>query len=342
MKFLRLSVISFLFIIIITSVVVYGIKFSLARLSVLEDPLYPQEDPKYFKRPLGRQSVWMKLRNVNFRFTDKISLKIDNLVAELTPLTTNGIVNFDDINSFKIDVKEGEAYLKVSVMEHIFKDHIFNYDGSPLRLKSIQLLPPSPNNENLMRLEGELKFGMWLGFEMTGNIKLDKQNNKIIIATEKIKTLGNPFTKPLLGIVGLNLQKLLPVPKGRGIVIEQNKIIVSPYKLFPPPALSGEIIELKGVKDNLYLKFGSPQKIYFPAMPKQNVSNFLFLYKGEVKFGKLYMVDTVLEMIDKDPSDEFDFYLAKYFQTLTRGGQALIQPDRSVVVELPDYSDVFK
>lgn len=342
MKLLRLAILSIFLIILITISVVIGIRYSLAKISIEEDPLFPTEKPKYLKRPMGNKPVWMRLENVNFRFSEQISLKIKKLVAKLSPLSLNNIVNFDDIHSFKIEVQEGEAYLKDSVLEHIFRDHIFNYEGSPLKLKSLKILPPNKQKENLIQLKGDLKFGIWLGFEMLGRIDLDNTNNLIVITTKKIKTLGNPYTKPLLGIVGLNLQKLLPVPRGRGLKIKKNKIIIYPYKLFPPPVLSGKIEALKTSGDSLYLKFGSNRKVYFPKGPKSNALNYLFLYKGEVKFGKLYMEDTVLKMVDMDQSDEFDFYLEKYFQILVRGGKALIQADRSIIVEIPDYSDVIK
>ena len=282
----------------------------------------------------------MLAKNVNFRFTPKINLQINTLKAQLSPTTANTVLNFDDIHALHIHILSGEALLNVEVMKYIFKDKIFKYEGSPLKLEDIVLLPPDESGKNRVRLKGELKFVIWLKFEMLGELFLDKENGKIVIAASEIKALYNPYTKGLLGLIGLNLEKLLPVPKGRGVRMQKNRIIVSPYSLFPPPKLSGEIESLSVKGDNLLLKFTSKNKVSLPAMPSPGAKNYLFVSYGDLKFGKLIMVDAALQMVDNDPKDLFDFYLKDYHRVLTSGGSAIIQRNRSVLVNMPDYDDV--
>lgn len=304
-------------------------------------PLYEVKKPRRIYTSTGNETL-MSLKNVNFRFTPRINLELAYLKAKLTALPPNTLLNFDDINSFQIRILEGEALLHVDVMKHIFKDNIFNYEGSPLKLDTIQLLPPGKDGSNQVKLTGEMKFILWLKFEMIGDLLLDKQNMKIVIAAKQIKALYNPYTKGLLGFIGLNLEKLLPVPDGRGIAIRKNKIIVSPYSLFPPPKLSGDIESMSIQGDNVLLKFQSNTRVQLPPPPRPNAANYLFVYKGDLKFGKLVMYDAYLEMVDKDPSDIFDFYLKDYHRVLTSGGSAIIQPNKSVLVNMPDYNDVIK
>ena len=90
------------------------------------------------------------------------------------------------------------------------------------------------------------------------------------------------------------------------------------------------------------MKLSSDEIIYFPPAPDPDAPNFLHLYKGEVKLGKLMMIDANLQMIDKDPSDYLDFYIEKYYPTLVNGGSAFLRTDLSVKVLMPDYDDVFR
>lgn len=205
----------------------------------------------------------------------------------------------------------------------------------------MQFIQVDGKPERRLLLSGDMKLVMWLGFEMTGKMSLDKDNVLMVIEAEKIKSLGNPMTKPLLDVVGLDLETLLPVPKGRGITMQGNKIIVEPFMLFPPPKIGGYITEMKIEENGLRLKFNNDFKVKFPPLPEPNVNNYLFLYQGDVKFGKLRMVDTRLQMIDADQKDDFDFYLKKYFKPLTHGFSK-IKADGAVVAIIPDYNDVIR
>jgi len=286
----------------------------------------------------SRAGTYMKIRNVYFRLTDKIAMKIDYLNAEAIPRKGRKIINFDDVNSFSIDILQGKAYLTPRVLEVLFNDYVFNFKGSPLKNEKMSFIDFEVDGKKVKRLklEGEMLFlGIWLNFEMIAKMTLDKKKVLMIIEAEQIKTMGNPYTKSLLGLVGLNLQKLMPVPDGRGIQIIKNKIFVNPFAIMPPPKIGGYITGLEMTDKNLIMTFDNPKKIKFPKLPKK-VKNYLLLYKGDVKFGKLMMIDAMLQMVDMDQKDIFDFYLKNYFKALVKG-KSKIRADKSVVAYLPDY-----
>lgn len=58
-----------------------------------------------------------------------------------------------------------------------------------------------------------------------------------------------------------------------------------------------------------------------------------------MKFGKLTMDDVDLELVDKDPSNPFDFSLDHYQQQLEAGYSKSL-PNMGLVVYMPDYSAV--
>lgn len=319
---------------------VFALKIILSHYKLEHKPMELGGDQKSFATR-SRSGTYMKLSNLHFRLTDEINMDVKELIGEAIPKNKSGIVNFDDVNSFRIDILSGEAFVRTEIMEYIFNNYVFNYDGSPLKNQKMEFIEDEENGKPMMklRLSGDMKLVMWLGFEMIGKMYLDREKMLMVIEAERIKSLGNPYTKTLLDTVGLNMEKLLPIPSGRGLTMVGNKILVEPFKIFPPPQIGGYISDMRVKKEGLQLFFSSKTRIQFPPLPVRNVKNYLFLYQGDVKFGKLMMVDARLQMVDSSQKNDFDFYLKKY-QIPLAAGYSKIMPDGSVVATIPDYRDV--
>jgi hypothetical protein len=60
-----------------------------------------------------------------------------------------------------------------------------------------------------------------------------------------------------------------------------------------------------------------------------------------MKFGKLTMDDVDLQLVDKDPSNSFDFSLDHYAEQLEAGYSKSL-PSLGLLVFMPDYSTVAK
>lgn len=298
-------------------------------------PLELHKQPQKFAKRT-RRGTFMKLQNLKFRLTDKIDMQVKTLTAEAIPKGNETMVNFDDIHSFAIDILQGEVLLKPHVLETIFNDIVFNFPGSPLKNQKMEFVKIDGKKERRLKLTGEMKLVFWIPFEMIAKISLDKKKVLMIIEAESIRSLGNPYTKTLLDMVGLDLETLLPIPAGRGLEMKENKIIVQPFEIFPPPQIGGYLTDIQLLENAMFLKFDNPHKVNFPEMPVPEAKNYLFLYKGDVKFGKLRMIDARLQMIDLNQKDAFDFYLKKYFNALARG-YSKIRFDKSVVAYLPDH-----
>lgn len=337
----RIFEITLLFL-IITGFTIMAIRLISSELEPGNRPLKLQKDPAALNSK-SRRGTYMRLKNLNFRLTDRIQMKVDHLNAEAIPRRSRSIVNFDDIHSFAIDIYHGEVYVPIRTLEIIFNEIVFNYDGASLKNLKIDFIDKEVDGrtEKRILLSGDMKLVLWIGFEMEGRMLLDKDRVLMIIEAEKITSLGNPMTKSMLDVVGLDLQKLIPVPDGRGVRMKENRIIIEPFEIFPPPKIGGYITDIKMVDKSLYLKFDNEYKIKFPPMPIQDAKNYLFLNEGKVKFGKLRMFDARLQMIDMDSSDPFDFYLKKYFGPLSKG-YSKIRRDGSVIAFFPDYDDSLK
>lgn len=325
---------------LISAGVLYAVHRFVTSKTVPESPLVTEPKLQSFATK-SRVGSFLYAKNLIFRFKKNISLEIPWLKAELVPKANLSLVNFDDVNAFTIKIHSGEAFVSKEVLMIIFKDYVFNYPNAPLKLEKLEF-PAQKEGENLILLSGEMDFIFWLKFEMLGKLSLNRVNNTLIINAEEIKSLGISQVKPLLGLVGLSLEKLLPVPKGRGIEIKENQIIAFPFQLFPPPNLQGTISNVEVQNGKLKLLLNSEEKFIDINLIDSNAKNYLFITKGDVKFGKLFMVDAKLQMIDSDPNDYLDFYMEEYFKTLTSGGKVNLLPDSSLKVIIPDYGDVFQ
>jgi hypothetical protein len=319
---------------------VFAIKIILSHYKLEHKPMELAGDAKGF-RTQSRTGTYMKLSNLHFRLTDEINMQVKELIGEAIPKGKSRIINFDDVNSFGINILSGEAFVRTEIMEYIFNNMVFNYDGSPLKNMKMEFFDDDEDGKKIkkLRLSGDMKLVMWIGFEMIGKMYLDREKTLMIIEAERIKSLGNPYTKALLDAVGLNMEKLLPIPSGRGLTMVGNKIIVEPFKIFPPPTISGFISDMRVQNEGLQLFFSSNVKVNFPPLPVRDVKNYLYLYQGDVKFGKLMMVDARLQMVDMTQKNDFDFYLKKYQLPLSVG-HSKIMADGSVVAFIPDYRDV--
>jgi hypothetical protein len=73
--------------------------------------------------------------------------------------------------------------------------------------------------------------------------------------------------------------------------------------------------------------------------PPQRARNYMF-YQGRVlRFGKLTMQGSDLQIVDADPKDPFDFFLAHLNEQLVAGASRNLR-DYGLVTTMPDYSDL--
>lgn len=281
--------------------------------------------------------AYMNLKNVRFFWDKNLYVETDSLSAKAIPLPPNTAVDFDNVNAYRLELRNGQADLALPTLQYILNKIVFSYSGSPLR--NLQIAASQQTSGTAGRklvIQGELNFVFWLGFEMIADLKLDVEKNVLYIDSEGVTALGMPFAGDLLSSIGLDLEALVPVPKDSPLQLTGNRMIVDPYRLFPAPHFSGHLSRVGLEIDRLTLQFSDARRIPFPPLSVPESKSGLYIFQGAVKFGKLRMIDTRLQMVDTDPSDRFDFYAKEYHQQLIRS-EIRIGLDRSVVARVPDY-----
>lgn len=283
--------------------------------------------------------TFMNLRNVKFFFNDQIYININWLTAKGIPYEPNRILDMDNAKSYMLEIMGGEATLDLTVMEHIFNKRVFAYPNPAIKNVTVSTVMHLIDNkpQRMLLIKGEMDMVFWIPFEMIASMSLDRKNNLMVITAVKIKSLGMQIAG-IMDIIGLELESLLSVPPGRGLRIKGNSMIVEPFALFPPPRMNGRIGNVTLNSGSVNLSFQENGMVRLPPRPYRNATNDMLLFKGDVKIGRLRVINAYMQIVDRDQSDPFEFHILRYFEQLTRS-TIKVNRNQSVITMMPDLND---
>jgi len=295
---------------------------------------------------LSTGNTYMLLNNVKFRYTDDVFISVHRMLAITEPVKPYKYVDMNDARSFSLKIINAQCSLEPSVRENLFNKQVLNYEGSPLEDLKMTAVAVDVNGQKvpMLKIEGMMKLGAWLPFEMLGKIGVDKKTNCMTIDAYKIKSLGLPFVKGLMDASGIELENLLTIKPGRGLSIIKNTMYVDAMNITPPPKLSGKLLDARAnVKTNcIDLKIGEENAAevkYSLLVPE--AKNYIYIFDGSLIFGKLLSSNGKLQLIDTKPADDMDFYLNKYLLQLSKS-EIRMTADAAMIVYIPDYQSIIK
>lgn len=246
------------------------------------------------------------MRNVLYHFTPSIWVHIVHLEGELVPTRENGIPVFDDATSFFIQIHSAEISVTTDALSAALNQYVFSSSDAPLKSLAVSALG------NKLKIKGRLHQKGDVPFEATGSLEATAEGD-IRIHLEQIKAAHLPI-KGLMDLVGETVSNLLGKKKVPGVRAEQNELVLAPSQLFPPPHIIGPVTAVYIRGHEIVQQYGGR-----PA-PRLNLRGNYMAYRGaQLRFGKLTMHDTDLTILDMDPLDGFDFYLAHYRDQLVAG-----------------------
>jgi hypothetical protein len=274
------------------------------------------------------------IRETRLRVTPTASLHIAELLGRLERLQ-EAPAWFDEPSSFAIRVERAETTMTGDDLAALMNEHVFAYDGAPLSGLSVEI-----RNDRLHQ-EGTLEKAIPVSFSMEARVEVTDEGD-LRLVPEEIHAAGVPV-ESLLDFLGVELAQMLDTEKARGVTVVEDDLILDPEVLMPPPYLRAraESVSLEGGLLHLTLVRSRGEAISAEGLQPSDpdAPHFLFFQGGEVRFDKLTMRATDLQLVDKDPEDPFDFYL-KRLQDQLVAGVSLIQPDEGLLVVLPDYDEL--
>ena len=267
------------------------------------------------------------IANVDFHTGVGVVLRIRRLTGEMRSLK-NGIVDFDDINSYTIEVSSAEVGMTGPDLTNLMNNHVFAYRGSPLSHLRVEI----GNNE--LRQRGTLHKGVDSPFDMTANVSLTADGRIVLHATH-VRILGvNGLA--LMKALGLSLEKMMDLSKAHGVTVKGNDLILDAIALLPPPTVRGRLTAVRVDGDQLVQTIGTLADSLAPRQSiDPSVSNFMLYRGGTLHFGKLFMTNAEMLVVDTDQRDAFDFDNPRYQRQLIAGHSKTL-PDLGLEVWMPD------
>jgi hypothetical protein len=271
--------------------------------------------------------VRIGMKNVEFHLTDNVIVHITTLNGKLEP-KPGEIPVFDDKQSFLIDVDSANVTLSMTALTNDLNDYVFAKADAPLKK-----LSASTNGKQLV-VKGLLSKG-GIPFETDGTLSVTPEG-MIRVHTTKVKAVRLPV-KGLMDMLGLDTSSLLSTKKVEGVSVDKDDLILDPGKILPPPELRGHLESVDVENNAIVLSFKSSEQSGKQTVVASTCGgrNYLAFKGGSVRFGKLTMSDTDLELVDSDPADPFDFSIdhyndqlvAGYSKTTSKGGLCVHVPD---------------
>lgn len=275
----------------------------------------------------------VEMKNVDFHLTDKIVVHITSLEGRLTP-KPGGIPVFDDKHSFSVDAYSADVIMSTRALANDLNYFVFAKPDAPLKNLKVA------TKGNDLIIKGRFAAKGDLPFESDG-VPTVTPDGMIRIHTVKVKALHVPV-KGLMDKLGLPLSKMMDTNKVEGVSVDNDDLILDPQRILPPPPIHGRLTSISVRGDGLALEFRSPdpeQSGMATLATTCSAENFLAFKGGTVRFGKLTMNDTDLELIDTTPADPFDFSLDRYQKQL-EAGVARTTEDGGLCVQMPDLDRI--
>jgi len=251
-------------------------------------------------------SVQAEMRNVMYHFTEPIAVHIAYLKGELSPTDPEGMPVFEDANSFTISIRSARISITTESLANVLNQYVLASADAPIKAVRIS------TQDDKLKIKGRLHSKGDLPFESDGSLSLTSEG-EIRVHTEKLKA-GHLPVKGLMDLLGETISKLIDTNKLRGLRAEKDDLLLNPSELFPPPHINGRLRAITIVGNEVVLEYGTESR------PTLKISgNYMAYHGAQLRFGKLTMSDTDLVLIDMDPQDPFDFYLARYRDQLVAG-----------------------
>jgi hypothetical protein len=251
-------------------------------------------------------AVYAEMRNVMYHYTEPIAVHISYLKGELVPTQKGGMPIFDDANSFTLSIESARISITTDALANVMNQYALASSDAPI--KALSIIP----NRGKLKIKGRLHSKGDLPFESEGSLSVTPEG-EIRIHTEKLKA-GHLPVKGLMDLLGESVAKLIDTRKVSGLRADKDDLLLNPAELFPPPHIQGRLRAISIVGNEVLLEYGTQ------SAPTVKLAGNYMAYQGaQLRFGKLIMTDADLVLIDMDPRDPFDFYLARYREQLVAG-----------------------
>jgi hypothetical protein len=298
------------------------------------DPSAGAPGGKAKTRPQASASeVRAQMQGINFRIDPEVVMEVRRLRGALEPVREGKPPWFDDPSSFRLRIDEGEIAMSAASLTAMMNHYLFAGPNAPVKdvmveIRDGKLIQTSTLNKKVpirATLEGDVS---------------PTPDGDLRFHPTKIKA-GDLPVKGLLDLFDIELSEMIKPQEGKGLRIEKDDLILDPERLLPPPRMKGRVVAVRIEGDHLVQVFGGGKegKRLSPSLSK--AKNYMYFRGGSLSFGRLTMADSDLQIVDADPKDPFDFFLAQFSKQLV-AGYSKTMSDKGLVSYMPDSGETGK
>jgi hypothetical protein len=277
----------------------------------------------------SRQPVEVEMNNVDLHLAAGVTLHIRHLRGQFDASTGRDMPYLNDANSYAVLVQSGIVSIDLASLNALMT-HTLADDNS-----NVDKLKISVDDKGNLRQKGVIDKGVGVPFNVKAGIEATP-DGKLRVFTKSVKGFGVPM-KSLMKIFHIELDDLMKVKPGHGIVVRDNDLILDPATLLPAPSMRGTITTARIEGDSILQVFGDGAVRHLSPPP--TARNFIYWRGGSLSFGKLTMAETDLELVDMDPKDPFDFSVERWNDQLVAGYSKTTRA-RGLKAHMPDYNDL--
>jgi hypothetical protein len=248
------------------------------------------------------------MRRVDFHVDSTIVMHIQSLRGRLVPRRAGQAPSFDDPLSFDLEMDSATITLTTTALADLLNRYVFNYRGAPLR--SLKLVIDHGRLKQSGSLHG-------LHFSVTSEPQVTPAG-ELLLHPKSIHVFGIA-AGGLMKLFGLSLEKLADVHRASGVRILGNDLLLTPAMMLPPPRTRGKLAAITLGDSTITLRFRRTGPVEALAAPDPRVTSFMYFKGATLRFWTLTMQPADLFVVDHDPRDPFDFWLARYRRQLMAG-----------------------
>jgi hypothetical protein len=252
--------------------------------------------------------VEVQMRAVNLHLNRTTVLEVVQLRGQMTPTRREQPVTFDDVNSFTIRIRSAEIAVSSGTLSDLL-NQVFASTGTPLRKISIDI------NEGKVTEKGILHKGIDMPFVIEGTLDVGA-TGELRLHAKHVEAAHIPV-KSLMHLFGEDLSRLINIKRDRGVRFEGDDVFLDPGNLLPPPKIEGKVTKIRTEANRVILTFGSGGAKDLD--PPFKAASYIYHRGGVLRFGKLTMLDSDLELVSSPPHAPFDFSLPDYNRQLVAG-----------------------
>ena len=277
----------------------------------------------------SRQPVEVEMSNVDLHMSAGVTLHVRHLRGKFDPAAQRNVPYLDDPKSYSVIVESGVVAIDLASLNALMTQTLEGDNSNVNKLKV------SVDDKGNLRQKGEIDKAVNIPFNVKSGIEATP-DGKLRVYTKSVKGFGVSM-KPLMKIFSIEMDDLLKVKPGKGVVVRDNDLILDPSLLLPAPSMRGAITNARIEGDMIVQTFGDGAIRHLSPPPVSK--NFIYWRGGSLSFGKLTMTATDLELVDMDPKDAFDFNVEHWNDQLV-AGYSKTTSVRGLKAHMPDYEDL--